>query len=36
MKKNQAGWKMCYRAGKPVVEAAREEAQKWLTELNGQ
>jgi hypothetical protein len=27
-------WKMCYRAGKEVVEAAREEAQKWLDELN--
>lgn len=27
-------WKMCYRAGKVVVMAAREEAQKWLDELN--
>lgn len=26
-------WKMCYRAGKEVVEAAREEADKWLKEL---
>lgn len=30
-KSNQ--WKMCYRAGKPVVEAARAEAQAWLGEL---
>lgn len=27
-------WKMCYRAGKDVVEAARVEAQKWLDQLN--
>ena len=26
-------WKMCYRTGKAVVEAAREEAQAWLKEL---
>lgn len=26
-------WKMCFRAGKAVVEAAREEAQAWLKEL---
>jgi hypothetical protein len=26
-------WKMCYRAGKGVVEAAREEAQAWLKAL---
>lgn len=26
-------WKMCYRAGKAVVEVAREEAQAWLKEL---
>jgi hypothetical protein len=26
-------WKMCYRAGREVVEAAREEAQKWVKEL---
>jgi hypothetical protein len=26
-------WKMCYRAGKEVVEVAREEAQAWLKEL---
>lgn len=26
-------WKMCYRAGKEVVAAARDEAQKWLKEL---
>jgi hypothetical protein len=29
-------WKMCYRAGKAVVAAARAEAQKWLDELNSQ
>lgn len=34
--KKSSWWKMCYRAGKPVIEAAREEAQKWLSELNGQ
>ena len=27
-------WKYCYRAGRDVVTAAREEAQKWLDELN--
>ena len=27
-------WKMCFRAGKEVVEAGRAEAQKWLEELN--
>jgi hypothetical protein len=26
-------WKMCYRAGKEVIDAAREEAKKWLDEL---
>lgn len=26
-------WKLCYRAGKEVVEAAREDAQAWLKEL---
>jgi hypothetical protein len=26
-------WKMCYRAGREVVGAAREEAQKWVKEL---
>jgi len=26
-------WKMCFRAGKEVVSAAREEAQKWLKDL---
>jgi hypothetical protein len=26
-------WKMCYRAGREVVAAAREEAKKWLSEL---
>jgi hypothetical protein len=31
--KKSSWWKMCYRAGKPVIEAAREEAQKWLDEL---
>jgi hypothetical protein len=30
-KSNQ--WKMCFRAGRQVVEAAREEAQVWLKEL---
>lgn len=34
--KKSSEWKMCYRAGKEVVEAARIEAQKWLDELNGQ
>jgi hypothetical protein len=33
-KSNQ--WKMCYRAGKDVVDAARVEAQNWLDALNGQ
>ena len=32
--KKSGQWKMCYRAGKEVVEAARAEAQKWLDELN--
>jgi hypothetical protein len=32
--KKSGWWKMCYRAGKPVVEAAREEAKIWLDELN--
>jgi hypothetical protein len=32
--KKSSEWKMCFRAGKEVVEAAREEAQKWLDELN--
>jgi hypothetical protein len=32
--KKNGWWKMCFRAGKPVIEAAREEAQKWLDELN--
>ncbi len=32
--KKSSWWKMCYRAGKPVIEAARDEAQKWLDELN--
>jgi hypothetical protein len=26
-------WKMCFRAGREVVAAAREEAQKWLDEI---
>ncbi|PWU00728.1 MAG: hypothetical protein C5B52_08405 [Bacteroidetes bacterium] len=26
-------WKMCYRAGKDVIQVAREEAQVWLKEL---
>ncbi len=34
--KKGTAWKMCYRAGKEVVEAARIEAQKWLNELQGQ
>jgi hypothetical protein len=32
--KKGAEWKMCYRAGREVVEAAREEAQKWLDEIS--
>ena len=32
--KKSSWWKMCFRAGKEVVEGAREEAQKWLNELN--
>jgi hypothetical protein len=32
--KKSSEWKMCYRAGKDVVEAARVEAQKWLDELD--
>ncbi len=27
-------WKMCYRAGKEVIEAARQEAQRWLNEMH--
>lgn len=27
-------WKMCYRVGKEVIGAAREESKKWLEELN--
>jgi hypothetical protein len=27
-------WKMCFRAGKPVVDAGRAFAQQWLEELN--
>ena len=27
-------WKMAYRAGKPVVEAARSFVSSWLEELN--
>jgi|GEM_PF-844589 hypothetical protein len=27
-------WKQCYRAGKAVIEAAREEVAAWLKELN--
>jgi hypothetical protein len=26
-------WKACYRAGEPVVKAAREEVEKWLKEI---
>lgn len=33
-KNKNAQWKMCFRAGKEVVEAAREEAEAWLKELN--
>lgn len=29
-----ANWKLCYRAGKETVEAAREFARNWLDELN--
>ena len=32
--KKNGWWKMCYRAGREVVQVAREEAQKWLDELN--
>jgi hypothetical protein len=31
--KKSSWWKMCYRAGKDVVTAAREEAEVWLKEL---
>ena len=31
--KKSPQWKMCYRAGKDVVEAARVEAKAWLDEL---
>lgn len=34
--KKPAEWKMCFRAGKEVVMAAREEAAKWLAELRNQ
>jgi hypothetical protein len=33
--KKSPWWKMCFRAGKEVVQAGREDAQKWLDELNG-
>lgn len=33
--KESGQWKMCYRAGKDVVETARVEAQKWIDELDG-
>lgn len=26
-------WKMCYRAGRDVVQAGRVEAERWLREL---
>jgi len=26
-------WKMCFRAGKPATDAAREFARKWLADL---
>lgn len=29
-------WKMCFRAGKPATDAAREFARKWLAELEAQ
>jgi len=32
--KKSSWWKMCFRAGRDVVQAAREDAQKWLDELN--
>ncbi len=28
-------WKMCFRAGRDVVQAAREEARQWLLEIDG-
>jgi hypothetical protein len=31
--RQSGAWKCCYRAGREVVAAAREEAQKWLDEL---
>lgn len=31
-----AEWKMCFRAGKPATDAAREFARKWLTDLQAQ
>ena len=31
--RKSAQWKMCYRAGRDVIMAAREEATKWLQEL---
>ena len=29
-------WKMCFRAGKPATDAARDFAQKWLRDLQAQ
>ena len=31
-----AEWKMCFRAGKPATDAAREFARKWLADLQAQ
>ena len=31
--KKSNNWKMCYRAGREVIAAARQEAQKWLDDL---
>jgi hypothetical protein len=28
-------WKLCYRAGKPAVEAARAFAASWIKEIRG-
>jgi len=32
-RRKPAQWKMYYRAGKPVITAAREEVSAWLKEL---
>lgn len=33
LERKSAEWKLCYRAGRPAVEAARAAAQSWLAEL---